>query len=47
MEDANIVTCLRMPRSLKDELHEYAKANDLSASQVIRKAIRLYINNKT
>lgn len=36
---------IRISQEEKDKLQELAKNNDLSMSQIIRKALRLYLEN--
>ena len=37
---------IRISQDEKDKLQQLAKENDLSMSQIIRKALRLYLENK-
>ena len=38
---------IRLKKEQKEELENFAKQQDLTMSQVVRKAIELYINSNT
>jgi len=46
MAEQLVKMSLRIPEEEKEAISEYAKAHDLSMSQVIRKAIKEFLNKE-
>lgn len=44
MVNNNVSVAAKLPKELKDKLYNYCKENDLSMSQVIRKAVIQFLN---